>query len=111
VDHKPHIFLEYVETHNDKDPTLRNFLKEGRLGLESVIDLAIQFCNGMIHATDKIPGLIHRDIKPENILINPQGVLKITDFGLTRVYLSLQEARNVVGTFPYMSPEQCLVWG
>ncbi|OPX57344.1 MAG: serine/threonine-protein kinase [Methanobacterium sp. PtaB.Bin024] len=111
VDHKPHIFLEYVETHNDKDPTLRNFLKEGRLGLESVIDLAIQFCNGMIHATDKIPGLIHRDIKPENILINPQGVLKITDFGLTRVYLSLQEARNVVGTFPYMSPEQCLGLG
>lgn len=111
VKQKPYLFLEYVETHNNKDPTLRNLLKEGELGLEVSADLAVQFCNGMIHAHNEIPGLIHRDIKPENILINSQGVLKITDFGLTRVYLSPAEARAVVGTFPYMSPEQCLGLG
>lgn len=111
VERKPHIFLEYVENHKDKDPTLRNLLKIEKLGMEYILELALQFCNGMIHAQNRIPGLIHRDIKPENILINPQGVLKITDFGLTRVYLSPAEARNVVGTFPYMSPEQCLGLG
>lgn len=111
VKQKPYLFLEYVETRNNKDPTLRNLLKEEELGLEVSMDLAVQFCNGMIHAQNAIPGLIHRDIKPENILINPQGVLKITDFGLTRVYLSPTEARAVVGTFPYMSPEQCLGLG
>lgn len=111
VEQKPYLFLEYVDTRNNKDPTLRNLLKEDELGLENIMDLAVQFCNGMIHAQNKIPGLIHRDIKPENILINSQGILKITDFGLTRVYLSPSEARAVVGTFPYMSPEQCLGLG
>jgi serine/threonine protein kinase len=111
IEQKPYLFLEYVETRKNKDPTLRNLLREGYLGLENSMDLAVQFCNGMIHAQNEISGLIHRDIKPENILINPQGVLKITDFGLTRVYLSPAEARAVVGTFPYMSPEQCLGLG
>ncbi|WP_321421389.1 protein kinase [uncultured Methanobacterium sp.] len=111
VDQKPYLFLEYVETRNNKDPTLRNRLREGELGNETSMDMAVQFCNGMIHARQEIPGLIHRDIKPENILINSAGTLKITDFGLTRVYLSPTEARNVVGTFPYMSPEQCLGLG
>lgn len=111
VEQKPYLFLEYVETRNNKDPTLRNLLREEKLGFENCMDLAVQFCSGMTHARGMIPGLIHRDIKPENILINPQGILKITDFGLTRVYLSPSEARTVVGTFPYMSPEQCLGLG
>lgn len=108
VERKPYVFMEYVDSKDDKDPTLRNYFKKGKLSVEQGLDFAIQFCNGMIHVTNIIPGLIHKDIKPENILITPDGVLKITDFGLTKVFLNMSRVLQVVGTFPYMSPEQCL---
>ncbi|HEY6222136.1 MAG TPA: protein kinase [Candidatus Eisenbacteria bacterium] len=58
-------------------------------------------------------GLVHRDLKPENILVRRDGLLKILDFGLARS-VSVEEGRTatipgtVMGTAPYMSPEQVL---
>ena len=77
----------------------------------------------MQHATRRVPGLVHRDLKPANILVTHDGIAKVTDFGLVRS-LDVQETLidvevetdpserltrvgAIVGTAPYMSPEQC----
>ena len=56
-----------------------------------------------IHAAN----IIHRDLKPENILVFPGGVLKISDFGISKVLENTIHARSVVGTPHYLSPEIC----
>ena len=108
IENKPYIFMEYISSEDEKSPSLKNLLIKGKLGHDKCLNFAIQFCDGMIHATNVIPGMIHRDIKPENILITPNGVLNISDFGLTKVFYSISNLGSFVGTVPYTSPEQCL---
>jgi len=79
IDGKPYIFLEFI-TGTD----LEKLIGDRELGLKEAIEYAIQFCNGMDYAFKEI-GLIHRDIKPSNCLINREGIVKITDFGLGKV--------------------------
>ncbi|MBK6434421.1 MAG: serine/threonine protein kinase [Rhodanobacteraceae bacterium] len=71
----------------------------------------LRFCQGVQHAHQR--GVIHRDLKPANILVDGDGRPKIMDFGIARVVnessdaaTRLTEAGQVVGTIPYMSPEQ-----
>jgi len=111
------IFAEYVN-----GGSLKKALSEGRIkDFKTILDLAIQFCRGMDYAHRK--GLVHRDIKPGNCLLTKDGVLKITDFGLTKalgtvvpelgglVISSVKEGsvsllEGKVGTPEYMAPEQ-----
>jgi len=75
--------------------------------LEGTIEIAKQICAALIHAHEK--GIIHRDLKPENVMILPDEMLKLMDFGLARSVSSrLTKEGQLVGTVMYMSPEQAL---
>ena len=97
--------------------TLRHQMATGPLPPKQVIDIAIQVVAALAVAHDA--GVVHRDIKPENIMVRPDGLVKILDFGVAKTRelpgasrafspsSELNTARGiVVGTPRYMSPEQ-----
>lgn len=93
---------------------LNEKLKSGPLSERDVMRFGVQMCDGLAAAHDQ--GVIHRDLKPSNLFITPENRLKILDFGLAillkpseEVDITLSIAQvpgRVVGTLPYMSPEQ-----
>ena len=107
VEEKLCIFLEYIE--NLKH--LSYYI--GKVDISYALDLAIQFCDGMVYAYNK-HGIIHRDIKPDNIFVTSDGVLKISDFGLATVIekLAKRQKKKPYATLgygveqPYRAPEQ-----
>ena len=91
--------------------TLRQRLNAGRLAREEAISIALQ-CASSLEAAHRA-GIIHRDIKPENIMLRPDGLVKVVDFGLARMLepradgvLERTQTGSVMGTPRYMSPEQ-----
>jgi len=98
-----HFFaMEYVDGQS-LDKVLE---KEGRLPWQEVLDIAIKICGPLRHVHDS--GVIHRDIKPPNILRTQAGDVKLTDFGIARIFASrhLTATGGVVGTAEFLSPEQ-----
>ncbi len=104
------IFAEYV-----KGGSLEAWIAQRRLTqLEQILDVAIQFAWGL-HAAHEI-GLVHQDVKPGNVLMSPEGVAKVSDFGLARARAAAGErdARSGQSTLlscggmteAYCSPEQ-----
>jgi serine/threonine protein kinase len=108
-----YVVMEYVE-----GETLRHRLTGGPLPIPELLDLGAQLADGLAKAHRA--GIVHRDLKPENLMVNPDGLLKILDFGLAKVLpaplgdLDAQEtltrhgtqAGMLLGTLEYMSPEQ-----
>ena len=95
-----YIAMEFIE-----GQTLQDALRERVPPVEKVIDIIKQVCAGLDFAHAK--GVIHRDIKPANIMIEPNGTVKIMDFGIAKGLGSgLTSTGQVVGTPNYMSPEQ-----
>ena len=70
------------------------------------IEITLDICKALKHAHDR--GIIHRDLKPANLLINEQGTVKLTDFGIARLFGTqhLTADHSVIGTTDYMAPEQ-----
>jgi tetratricopeptide (TPR) repeat protein len=120
IESKPFLFLEYVSRGD-----LGGLIGNPRLteNLPEVLRLAIQFCDGMTHVFSK--GIkVHRDIKPQNCLITSDFTLKVTDFGLAKVFeepteanaheaprgfrlgLGMSRTGLAVGTPTHMAPEQ-----
>lgn len=95
-----YIVMEYIE-----GTTLNKYIKQkGKLSNEETISISIQVAKGIQAAHNK--GIIHRDIKPQNIVINDNGKVKITDFGIARAITSTTKNISVIGTVHYISPEQ-----
>jgi serine/threonine-protein kinase len=77
-----------------------------RFQWDEVVEIAVQVCAALKHAHDH--GVIHRDLKPANLLLTPDGTVKLTDFGIAKLFgvAGLTMAGSMIGTPDYMSPEQ-----
>ena len=97
-----YIVMEYIE-----GKQLKQLLKKrGKLTLTEVIDIMLQITDGMSIAHDAY--IIHRDIKPQNIMIEDNGMVKLTDFGIAMAMNSTQltQTNSVMGSVHYLPPEQ-----
>ena len=85
-------------------------LRQGVVTLRDAARWGAQICDALAEAHDA--GIMHRDIKPSNILVTPSGIVKVLDFGIARAadpYATadrLTQTGFIVGTPPYMAPEQ-----
>ncbi|MCY2975134.1 MAG: serine/threonine-protein kinase [Planctomycetota bacterium] len=99
-----HLFysMEYVQGVNLADHLKQN----GPLTWERAIEIGIEICAALKHAHDM--GIIHRDLKPANVMLNESGQVKLTDFGIAKLFGSSDAtaAGSVLGTADFMPPEQ-----
>ena len=88
--------------------SLAHEIQESPILCEKAIGIAPQMALGLDHAHRH--KIVHRDIKPSNVMVTPDGVAKIVDFGLARLIKSELEtvSGETAGTIGYMSPEQTL---
>jgi eukaryotic-like serine/threonine-protein kinase len=107
-----YIVMQYIE-----GETLASRIKRKGLDLKEALDVATQIADALAEAHSR--GIIHRDIKPQNIMLTARGQAKVLDFGLAK-FLEERSATDttaptenllsqpgmLVGTVPYMSPEQ-----
>ncbi len=93
-----YLSMEYVDG-EDLASLLRRI---GRLPQDKALEIARQLCAGLAAAHDK--GVVHRDLKPGNIMLDGQGQLRITDFGLAGVAGEIEDIQS--GTPAYLAPEQ-----
>ena len=85
--------------------TLQERIARGRLTFDEALPIALQVARGLEHAHDA--GIVHLDVKPSNIVVLPDGAAKVLDFGIAQIHHApLVDPRTMMGTVPYMSPEQ-----
>jgi serine/threonine protein kinase len=110
TDGELYIVMELVE-----GKSLRAMIADTGLPPDSVLRHGVQIASALGRAHDR--GIVHRDLKSSNIVVTPEGLVKVLDFGLakrirtgvfqgtTLTFESMQEASTVSGTLTYMAPE------
>jgi serine/threonine protein kinase/tetratricopeptide (TPR) repeat protein len=106
---------DFIATEHIEGVTLRTRMRGRGLPLAAAIDIALQVAGALAAAHEH--GIVHRDIKPENVMVRPDGLVKVLDFGISK-YAEPGRTRDskeswirtgtgvVMGTTAYMSPEQ-----
>ncbi|HPB30772.1 MAG TPA: protein kinase [Candidatus Sumerlaeota bacterium] len=102
-DYAPFFVMEYVE-----GISLGDRIRKGPATLAEGIDLIRQISEALIYLHSK--GIVHRDVKPSNILISSEGLVKLTDFGISRMrrmedQSDLTIVSSILGTPGYIAPE------
>ncbi len=98
---QPHIVMEFLRgiqlgTRMTESPPLT---------LPDKLDIVAQLCSGLGYAHTQ--GVVHRDVKPANVFLLTDGTVKLLDFGIAKLATStLTQQGDVLGSAPYMSPEQ-----
>ena len=94
------IVMEYVP-----GDTLEALIaRDGAMELTRALDFTCQICNAVDHAHRQ--GVIHRDLRPGNVLVTENGFVKVADFGTSRFLEIAAHGTTVIGSPPYMAPEQ-----
>ena len=110
--------VHFMAAEHVEGETLRERLRDGshgRLSLAASLDIGVQLAGALVAA--HTAGIVHRDIKPANVIVRPDGIVKILDFGLAKLNEQSDPAAatvtswntipgTVMGTAAYMSPEQ-----
>ncbi len=105
-DGQPYFVMELVQG----EPLL-SYVRRRATPLSERLQLFVRLCEAIHYAHQR--GVIHRDLKPSNILVDADGAPKVLDFGLARItdndgapMTTLNEVGRLMGTLPYMSPEE-----
>jgi serine/threonine protein kinase len=78
--------------------------RDGMIEVSRALDYTCQICNALDHAHEQ--GVIHRDLRPGNVLVTEGGLVKVADFGTSRFIEIAAHGTTVIGSPPYMAPEQ-----
>jgi len=115
VDGAPYLSMEVVEGWSLGQVLDRCRAVAAPLPVEAVVALGLQACDGLAYAHDALDPrgnelrVVHRDLKPGNLMLDPQGRVKVMDFGIAKATTNafLTQTDVVRGTPCYMSPELC----
>ena len=78
--------------------------RDGALDVSRALDYTCQICNAIDHAHRQ--NVLHRDLRPSNVLVDERGLAKVADFGTSRFLEIAAHGTTVIGSPPYMAPEQ-----
>ena len=107
-----YIVIEYINGGSLEDLLVKNIKQQKRIDEKTLWDLLIQSLSGLLYLHEKRK-IIHRDIKPDNLLLDSEGHLKISDFGVSAIKSDevddlLKCHGTVAGPIQFMAPEMCL---
>ena len=107
-----YIIIEYINGGSLEDLLMKNIKQQKKIDEKTLWDLLIQSLSGLLYLHEKRK-IIHRDIKPDNLLLDSEGHLKISDFGVSAIKSDevddlLKCHGTVAGPIQFMAPEMCL---